>query len=268
MAKGGLQTGDAILAIDGIRAGGDDFMKFLRTFLQTHVNLEVQFVRLPEIPLLEDYKKAVKRGMVHRMVKQVEVQANTAARWGKPRDSSGGKHVRRESTMVNFTDDTSPSSKPRRLTRQFSPPSTKIQYAQAAVERQKRKDAAVCIQKHARAFLARWQYRRRVRELVEKSQAEAKELAIKKLNALDDAIIAEQAALAWAFDNDAVQSVTISRSSVSESLGMDVTRPPQAIFHYNGLPHNVSEPFLLCTGMRVCSLFFIYILVHGLIDIC
>ncbi len=72
-----MQAGDAILTVNGNRfENSKEFVQLVRA----GANLRLQYVRMPDAPVLEEYKELVRRAILERLVRKVEMQAQVTAR--------------------------------------------------------------------------------------------------------------------------------------------------------------------------------------------
>ncbi len=75
----GLAAGDALLSVNGERF--DTVVQF-GDLCREHAQLELEYVRLGEIPVDDRYVKGVKRAIVKRVTRQVEEEATAVAAIG------------------------------------------------------------------------------------------------------------------------------------------------------------------------------------------
>ena len=183
--------------------------------------------------------------MVHRIVKEVELQAQTALRWHPD------KMARRSSKGAGASTEVQP--RPQTSIAAAQANENKMQYAQAALDRDKRGAAAIVIQKRVRAYLVRAANIRSGQAALTKLLAETRVEGRQMILGLEDQLISDQARLAWAFDADKVVTITVKRESKTQSLGVDVEVPKQVVLQYRNIERGVtfSEPYLQVVGFKV-----------------
>eukprot|EP00750_Incisomonas_marina_P004927 INCI13506.6.p1 GENE.INCI13506.6~~INCI13506.6.p1 ORF type:complete len:1671 (+),score=327.43 INCI13506.6:102-5114(+) len=214
----GAQELDAVLAVDGQQ------FKNMREFLALVDGknaMTFQLVRMPEIPILEEFKVAVRRAIVARIRHETELKARAVVALGgalaelPENRAAQGQKRRREETRANAA--------------------TQIQHLFRSYRADKVLREAHCVDGRVHSV---------PRELTD------------VVDAIDESALALNARVAWAWANEKVRSVHIKRGDDWQiaPLSFEAQLPGQVELAYRGMQLALSDPFLLITTLDSTSI--------------